>query len=144
VFAKAKTDIAYRMFLGLGRNDHLPDVSTLRGFRSRLGVEGHQRVFHSLFSQACGHGLLKDRLRIKDAAHVLADIAISAGLQLIAQARKKLLTVAERFAADCVEGECARVEAIRTTTYPQGNEACLVARVEHLRDISTGAGTDDS
>ena len=43
VFAKTKTDIADRMFLGLGRNDHLPDVSTLRGFRNRLGVEGHQR-----------------------------------------------------------------------------------------------------
>ena len=75
VFAKTKTDIAYRMFLGLGRNDHLPDVSTLRGFRNRLGVEGHQRVFHALLSQARAHGLVKDRLRIKDATHVLADIA---------------------------------------------------------------------
>lgn len=135
VFAKAKTDIAYRMFLGLGLNDHLPDVSTLRGFRSRLGVEGHQQVFHALLSQARGHGLVKDRLRIKDATHILADIAIPAGLQLIAQARNKLLTAAERFAAECVVGERARVEAIRTTTDSQGNEARLVARVEHLRDI---------
>jgi transposase len=135
VFAKAKTDIAYRMFLGLGRNDHLPDVSTLRGFRSRLGVEGHQQVFHAMLSQARGHGLVKDRLRIKDATHVLANIAIPAGLQLIAQARNKLLTAAERFAAECVVGERARVEAIRTTTDSQGNEARLVARVEHLRDI---------
>jgi len=135
VFAKAKTDIAHRMFLGLGRNDHLPDARTLRGFRSRLGVEGHQAVFHALLSQARGHGLVKDRLRIKDATHVLADIAIPAGLQLIAQARNKLLTAAERFAADCVMGERARVEVIRTTTDSQGNEARLVARVEHLRDI---------
>lgn len=135
VFAKARTDIAYRMFLGLGRNDHLPDVSTLRGFRSRLGVEGHKEVFHALLSQARGHGLVKDRLRIKDATHVLADIAIPAGLQLIAQARNKLLTAAERFAAECVVGERVRVEAIRTTTDSQGNEARLVARVEHLRDI---------
>ena len=79
VFAKMQTDIAYRMFLGLGRKDHLPDVSTLRGFRKRLGPEGHQRVFHALLSQARGHGLVKDRLRIKDATHVLADIAIPAG-----------------------------------------------------------------
>jgi len=135
VFAKAKTDIAYRMFLGLGLHDHLPDVSTLRGFRSRLGVEGHQQVFHALLSQARGHGLVKDRLRIKDATHVLADIAIPAGLQLIAQARNKLLSAAERFAAECVVGERVRVEAIRTTTDSQGNEARLVARVEHLRDI---------
>ena len=86
-------------------------------------------------SQARGHGLVKDRLRIKDATHVLANIAIPAGLQLIAQARNKLLTAAELFAAECVVGERARVEAIRTTTDSQGNEARLVARVEHLRDI---------
>ena len=135
VFAKAKTDIAYRMFLGLGRNDHLPDVSTLRGFRSRLGVDGHQKVFHELVSQARNKGLVKDRLRIKDATHVLADIAIPAGLQLIAQARNKLLAAAERFSIDDVLGERARIEAIRTTTDSQGNEARLVARVEHLRDI---------
>ena len=135
VFAKAKTDIAYRLFLGLGRNDHLPDVSTLRGFRSRLGVDGHKDVFHSLVSQARTHGLVKDRLRIKDATHVLADIAIPAGLQLIAQARNKLLNAAERFAAECVLGERVRIESIRTSTDSQGNEARLVARVEHLRDI---------
>lgn len=69
VFAKAKTDIAYRLFPGLGLNDHLPDVSTLRGFRSRLGVEGHKAVFHQLLTQARSHGLVKDRLRIKDATH---------------------------------------------------------------------------
>jgi hypothetical protein len=101
VFAKAKTDIAYRMFLGLGRNDHLPDVSTLRGFRSRLGVVGHQKVFH----------------------------------ELIAQARNKLLAAAERFSIDDVLGERARIESIRETIDSQGNEARLVARVEHLRDI---------
>lgn len=31
VFAKAKTDIAYRLFLGLGPNDHLPDVDGFAG-----------------------------------------------------------------------------------------------------------------
>lgn len=135
VFAKAKTDIAYRLFLGLGLNDHLPDVSTLRGFRSRLGVEGHKAVFHQLLTQARSHGLVKDRLRIKDATHVLADIAIPAGLQLIAQARNKLLTAAERFAAECVVGESVRIESIRMSTDSQDAEARLIARVEHLRDI---------
>ena len=141
VFAKAKTDMAYRMFLGLGRNDHLPDVSTLRGFRRRLGVDGHKDGFHALVSQARAHGLVKDRLRIKDATHVLADIAIPAGLQLIAQARNKLLTAAERFAAECVLGERVRIESIRTSTDSLGNEARLVARVEHLRDILEWATT---
>ena len=137
VFAKAKTDLACRMFLGLGRNDHLPDVSTLRGFRSRLGVDGHKELFHQLLSQARGHGLVKDRLRIKDASHMLADIAIPAGLQLIAAARNKLLTAAEPFDADSVVGERVRIETIRTSTDTQGNEVRLMARVEHLRDILT-------
>ena len=96
-------------------------IMAMQGFRKRLGAEGHQRVFHALLSQARGHGLVKDRLRIKDATHVLADIAIPAGLQMIAQARNKLLTAAERFAADRVVGERARVEAIRTATDSQGD-----------------------
>ncbi len=48
VFAQGQPDVAYRMFLGQGHHDYLPDVSTLRGFRSRLGVEGHQAVFPAL------------------------------------------------------------------------------------------------
>ena len=78
---------------------------------------------------------MKDRLRIKDATHVLADIAIPAGLQLMAQARDKLLTAVERFAAECVVGERVRIESIRSSTDSQDNETRLFARAEHLRDI---------
>ena len=137
VFRRAKTDLAYRRFLGLGCEDHLPDVSTLGRFRARLGADGHQELFHELLSQARGYGLVKDRLRLKDATHVVADIAIPAGLQLIAQARNKLLAAAEPFDAERVAGERVRIESIRTTTDTCGNEARLVARVEHLRDILT-------
>ena len=135
VFQRAKTDLAYRRFLGLGRDDHLPDMSSLGRFRARLGADGHKDIFHALLAQARGHGLVKDRLRIKDATHVLADIAIPAGLQLIAQARNKLLAATEPFDAERVAGERIRIEAIRVTTDGSGNEARLVARVEHLRDI---------
>lgn len=135
VFKRAQTDLAYRRFLGLGRDAHLPDIGTLRKFRARLGVEGHQALFHGLLAQARGYGLVKDRLRLKDATHVLADIAIPAGIQLVAQARTKLLTAAEKFAAEHVAGERVQIETIRTSTDDQGNEARLLARVEHLRDI---------
>jgi transposase len=135
VFQRARTDIAYRRFLGLGRHDGLPDVSTLRKFRGRLGVEGHQMIFHALLSQARDHGLVKDRIRLKDATHVVADIAIPAGLQLVAQARSKLLNAAEPFDREQVIGERARVEAIRASTDGAGNDARLLARVTHLRDI---------
>jgi transposase len=135
VFERSKTDLAYRSFLRLGRNDYLPDVSTLGRFRARLGAEGHKSLFHTVLGQAREYGLVKDRLRLKDSTHVLADIAIPAGLQLVAQARNRLLTAAESFDAELVAGERVRIEAIRESTDGSGNEARLVARVEHLRDI---------
>lgn len=135
VFKRAQTDLAYRRFLGLGRNDHLPDIGTLRKFRARLGVEGHQQLFHGLLAQARGYGLTKDRLRLKDATHVLADIALPAGIELVAQARNKLLAAAEKFAAEHVAGERVQIETIRTSTDKDGNEARLLARIEHLRDL---------
>jgi transposase len=135
VFRRAQTDIAYRRFLGLGCDDHLPDVSTFRKFRLRLGAGGHQKVFHALLEQARGYGLVGDRLRLKDATHVLADIAIPAGLQLVAQARNKLLNAAEPFEPEQVSAERIRVEATRVNTDGTDNEARLLARVAHLRDI---------
>ncbi len=137
VFKRAQTDLSYRMFLGLGRDDHLPDVSTLRKFRARLGMEGHKQLFHALLAQAREHDLVKDRLRLKDATHVLADIAIPAGLQLVAQARNKLLNAAEKFENEQVAGERVHIETIRTSTDGDGDDARLLARVEHLRDILT-------
>jgi len=135
VFERAKTDLAYRRFLGLGRDDHLPCIDTLRKFRGRLGVEGHKKLFHGMLAQARGYGLLKDRLRLKDATHVLADIALPAGITLVAQTRNKLLTAAEKFAVEHVAGERVQIETIRTSTDKDGNEARLLARIEHLRDI---------
>jgi IS5 family transposase len=135
VFKRAKTDLAYRRFLGLGRDDHLPDVSSLGRFRARLGSDGHRKLFDELLKQARGQGLVKDRLRIKDATHVLADIAIPAGIGIVASARNKLLLAAEPFDLERVTGERVRTEAIRTSTDKGSNETRLLARVDHLRDI---------
>ena len=135
VFAQAKTDLAYRRFFGLGRDDHLPDVSSLGRFRARLGADGHKELFHALLAQARSHGLVKDRLRIKDATHVLADIAIPAGLTLVAKARNQLPVAAEPFDKERVTGERVRIETIRESTDGCGNDARLIVRVEHLRDI---------
>jgi hypothetical protein len=129
--------LTYRLFLELGRDDHLPDVSTLGRFRARIGSAGHQALFHSIAAQAREYGLVKDRLRLKDATHVIADIAIPAGLRLVAQARNRLLCAAEPFDRERVAGERIRVETIRTMTDGGGDEGRLIARVDHLRDIVT-------
>ncbi len=135
VFQRAETDLAYRWFLGLGRDDYLPDRKTLVEFRARLGTEGHTSVFQALVGQARNHGLVRDRLRIKDATHVIADIAVPAGLTLLAQARNRLLAAAEPFAPDWVAGEHVRIETIRASTEGRADAERLVARVAHLRDI---------
>jgi len=134
VIDRAGTDIAFRWFLCLGLDDHLPDSSSLSYFRSRLGTEGFQAVFHEIVAQAREHGLIKDRLRVKDATHVIADVAIPATLQLVAQTRNRLLAAAEAFAADRVTGERSRIEMIRQAAGAAKDEQ-LEARITHLREI---------
>jgi IS5 family transposase len=135
VLARAQTDLAYRFFLGLGRDDPLPDPSTLCYFRGRLGVQGHQALFDELLTQARQRGLVQDRLRLKDATEMLAKIAVPATLTLVAQVRDKLLAAAEAFEPLRVEGERARREVIRATTDGGEEPSRLLARVVHLREI---------
>ena len=135
VITRAQTDVAYRYFLGVPMKKELPDPSSLCIFRGRLGVEGHREVFHAIVTQAREHGLVKDRLRLKDATHVIADVAIPTTIALLAQMRDKLLTAAEPFDSLRVTGERARTEAIRATTAGQKDELRLIARVTHLREI---------
>jgi transposase len=85
VIARAATDVAYREFLQLGLEAPLPDPSSLCHFRGRLGVDGFRAVFRQLLAKTREQGLVKDRLRLKDASHVIANIAIPSTLALVAQ-----------------------------------------------------------
>ena len=76
VINHSQVNMAFRLFLDLGLHSPLPDPSLLTYFRKRLGPEAHQRVFQELITQARQQGLVKDRLRLKDATHVLANIAV--------------------------------------------------------------------
>jgi len=135
LWKRVETDMAYRWFLGLGLNDHLPDKSTISRFRGRIGVEGFQKLFDALLTQAREHGLIRDRLRIKDATHVIADIAVPAGLTLVAQARNKLLSAAEPFDSERVAGERVKIETVRLSTDTQADDTRLLARIDHLREV---------
>lgn len=135
VIERAKTDVAYRHFLGVPLAAALPDPSSLTYFRGRLGVDKHQQIFDELIVQAREHGLVRDRLRLKDATHVIANIAIPSTIRLVAQARDRLLLAAEPFDTVRVTGERARVEMIRASGQGLSREEQLVARVEHLQEI---------
>jgi hypothetical protein len=135
VIARAKTDMAYRFFLQVGIRGALPNPSSLCVFRGRLGVKGFRQVFDRVVRTAREHGVVKDRLRLKDATHVIADIAVPTALALVAQARDKLLKAAEPFAPLMVEGERVNLDMLRESTKAIKPQERLVARVAHLREM---------
>ena len=137
VINRSETDLAFRCFLQIGVSDPLPTPSLLSIFRGRLGRDGFRKVFDKVVGMAREHGLVKDRLRIKDASHVIANIAVPSTLALVAQMRDKLLAAAEPFDAIWTEGERVNVELLRERTDGQNNEQRLLARVTHLREILT-------
>jgi transposase len=135
VIERLRTDAAFRWFLGLGLGDRPPNYSTLSIFRSRLGVEGTQRVMDGLIRQCRDQGLLKYRLRLKDATHVLADVAIPATLTLLAESRNQLLSAARPFAPDLVAAAEARMVEIRAATQNGQDGERMIPRVALLREI---------
>ncbi len=135
VIDQAHYNLAFRLFLDLSLDSDLPDPSLLSYFRSRLGADTHQQLFDDIVGQAREKGLVKDRLRLKDATHVLANIAIPATVALVAQTRDRLLEALCPFAAQRVTGERQQVEVLRTATADLSGEERLLQRVAHLRAV---------
>jgi transposase len=135
VIQRTETDVAFRYLLQIRSSESLPDPSLLSQFRGRLGVSGYREVFNGVVAAARQHGLVKDRLRLKDATHVIANIAVPNTLGLIAQARDQLLAAAEAFDELRVAGERINIDLLRERTASQTDEQRLVARVTHLEDI---------
>ena len=135
VLRQAQVNVAFRFFLDLSVENALPVPSLLSQFRTRLGVERFTRVFNEILRQARTQGLVKDRLRLKDATHLIANIAIPSTLRLVAQTREQLLTAAECFAATEVAAHRAQVAVVRAATGDLPEAQRLVARVTHLREL---------
>jgi len=135
VLRQAQVNVAFRFFLDLSVESALPVPSLLSQFRTRLGEERFTRVFNEILRQARAQGLVKDRLRLKDATHLIANIAIPSTLRLVAQTREQLLSAAECFAATEVAAHRAQVEVVRAATADLSEEQRLLARVTHLREL---------
>jgi hypothetical protein len=129
--------MAFRFFLDLSLHSPLPDPSLLTYFRKRLGPETHQKVFEELVAQARQQGLVKDRLRLKDATHVLANIAIPSTLTLVAQTRDQLLEAARPYEPERVAQEETEAARLRTATADLPDAERLLHRVTHLRALVT-------
>lgn len=139
VIAAAQFNVAYRQFLGLSLKSPLPHHTSLTYFRQRIGAERLQEVFDKLVGQARRLGLVKDRLRLKDATHVIANIAVPSTIRLVAEIRDRLLEALQPFAPMRVAEEFERAEAIRLGTEDVKDEERLLQRVTQLRAILSWA-----
>jgi len=135
VIAAVRFNIAYRLFLGISLKSPLPHHTLLTYFRERLGPERLQQVFDNLVGQARRLGLVKDRLRLKDATHIIANIAVPSTIRLVAEVRDQLLEALRPFAAARVAEEEERAEAVRLASADAKDEERLLQRVTHLRAV---------
>lgn len=135
VLVRAETDLAFRWFLQVSLSWKLPDPSSLCVFRGRLGRKAFQQVFEKVVHIAREYGVVKDRLRIKDATHVIGNLAVPTALALVAQIRDKLLEAAEPFAKLLVEGERIKLEMLRQATNQHKPAERLVTRLAQLREM---------
>lgn len=135
VIEHARSDMAYRYFLDLSLHSPLPHHTLLTYFRQRLGPQRHQQVFDAVVGQARAKGLVKDRLRLKDATHVIANVAIPTTIGLVAQVRDRLLQALEPWQAEEVARQQQRAEQIRRSTTDLSGEERLLQRVVHLREL---------
>jgi len=135
VVRHAQVNVAFRFFLDLSLESPLPVPSLLSQFRTRLGVERFTQIFTDLLRQARAHGLVKDRLRLKEATHLIATSAIPSTVRLVAQPREQVRVTAEGCAASDVAVQRAQIDARRTATVELREEQRLLARVTHLRAL---------
>jgi hypothetical protein len=104
-------------------------------FRNRLGPQRLQQVFDGLVGQARRLGLVKDRLRLKDATHIIANIAVPSTIRLLAETREQLLDALRPFVPERVAEEEPRAEAIHLGSEDVKDEDRLLQRVTHLRAV---------
>lgn len=137
VMERTKTDVAFRWFGAFPLNGQVPDHTGGTYFRKRIGAERFAQVFFELIGHAREAGLVKDRLRLVDATHLLADVADVRPLQLAAGVRERLLQAASPLFAEWVAEQRVQIETLRQTTAEFADDERLAARIDHLREMAT-------
>jgi transposase len=140
VTERTQTDMAFRWFLDLPLKAKVPNHTDGTYFRKRIGAERFEKVFQDLVTQAREMGLVKDRLRLKDATHMFADVAEVGPLTLVAQVRDRLLLAAQPLFPDWVDEQQVQLDLLRQTTAESPEGERLAARVEHLRQLRAKLG----
>jgi len=91
VVKQLKFNVLFRYFVGLKAEDPIPDDTSLVVFRKRLGEERFEKIFDNFVIQCQEKGLLKERLKIIDATHIIADVAIPNTVNLLREGRRRIL-----------------------------------------------------
>src|SRR5260370_39128265 len=82
-----------------------------------------------------------DRMRLKEASHIIAINAVPTTIRLVAEVRDQLLEAVRPFASERASEEEQRAAAIRLGTEEAKDEERLGQRVAHPRAV--GAWADD-
>lgn len=91
VVKRCQYNLVYRHFLGLSLGTSTPDDTTLVVFRERLGEKRFERLFNRIVEQCQGKGLLEGKLKLVDATHIIADVAIPNTVNLLRQGRRMII-----------------------------------------------------
>lgn len=91
IVEQTQTNVLFRYFVGLSIQEPTPDDTTLVVFRRRLGEDKFKFIFNKIVIKARDIGLIKGDLKILDATHIIADIAIPNTVNLLRQGRKKAI-----------------------------------------------------
>ena len=151
VIARSQTDVLFRWFLQIPMRCKLPDASLLTKFRGRLGVEGFKKLFDRLVASARDANLIRDRLRLKDATHVIDNVAVPTTLRLLAQLRARMLAVIAKLDPEAAVGFEIQADLMRVETDAAEDAVKLQARLDLVLDIlawinqqeAPSAGNDD-
>ena len=135
VIDRSQTDVVFRVFLQIPVRCRLPDASFLTRFHGRLGVVGFKAIFDRLVASARAANLIRDRLRLKDASHVIANIAVPSTLALVAQLREKLIDAMDPIDPDSAVGFRIEADRIREETATAAPAIRLEARIKMIQDI---------
>jgi hypothetical protein len=137
VMTRTTTDMAFRWFLDLGLHEAVPHPTCNTYFRNRLSVARVTQVFQELVTLAREKGLVRDRLRLKDATHLLAAAAQLTPLELAAEVRERLLRAAQPLFPQWVTQQRAQLDTLRQATAECPDDTRLARRVEYLTQITT-------
>ncbi len=95
---RAKTDLAYRLFLGIDFPDPIPDETTLSRYRTFWGEEKLQSINKTLIKEVQSAGYLKIKEGVVgDTSHQEADISKLTARSLILRCYKKFINEWKEF-----------------------------------------------